>query len=127
MGGAVFGVDLEGETAEGAAVATFCLEDAVAVTGEDAEDAFDRVVCEGEGGIDDHGAEGVEVAGEDFAKEGLFALEEVVEAAGVDVGVGEEVGHAGTGEASVPEEEAGGVDEAVSCGNGGGHFVRETS
>ena len=107
VGRAIFGVDLEGEAAEGAAVAAFGLEDAVAVAGEDGKDALDGVVGEGEGGVDDHGAEGLEVAGEDFAEEGFFALEEVVEAAGVDVGVGEEVGHAGSGVAAIPEEEAG--------------------
>jgi hypothetical protein len=63
----------------------------------------------------------VEIALEDFAEEGLFALEEMVEAAGVDVGVGEEVGHAGSGESSLPEEVASGVDEAVACGEGWRH------
>ncbi len=124
VGGTVFWVDLEGQAAEGAAVAAFCLEDAVAVAGEDAEDALEGLVGLGEGGVDDHGAQGVEVAGEDFAEKGFFALEEVVEAAGVDVGVGEQVGHAGSGESSLPEEVAGGVDETVSSrdGGGGGHF-----
>ena len=102
----IFGVDLEGEAAEGAAVAAFGLEDAVAVAGEDGEDALDGLVCGSEGGVDDHGAEGVKVAFEDFAEEGFFALEEVVEAAGVDVGVGEEVGHAGSGVAAIPKEVA---------------------
>ena len=110
VGGAIFGIDLEGEAAEGAAVTAFGLEDAAAVAGEDGEDAFDGFVREGEGGIDDHGAQGVEVAFEDLAEEGFFALEEVVEAAGVDVGVGEEVGHAGSGVATLPEEVACGVD-----------------
>ena len=63
----------------------------------------------------------MEVAFEDFAEESFFALEEVVEAAGVDVGVGEEVGHAGSGVASLPEEVASGVDEAVAGGEGLGH------
>jgi hypothetical protein len=97
------------------------LEDASAVTGEDAEDTFDGLVGLSECGIDDHGPQRVEVALEDLAEEGLFAFEEVVEAAGVDVGVGEEVGHAGPGEASFPEEVACGVDETVSGGNGGWH------
>jgi hypothetical protein len=121
MSRAVFGVDLEGEASEGAAVLAIGLEDAAAVTGEDAEDTLDGVVGLGEGGIDDHGTQGVEIAFENFAQEGLFALEEVVEAAGVDVGVGEEVGHAGSGESSLPEEVAGGVDEAVASGEDGGH------
>lgn len=121
VGGAVFGVDLEGEAAEGAAVAAVSLEDAAAVAGEDGEDALDGLVRLGEGGVDDHGAQGVEVAREDFAEEGLFALEEVVEAAGVDLGVGEKVGHAGAGESSLPEEVASGVDEAIASGEGGGH------
>ena len=121
VGGSVFGVDLEGEAAEGAAVLAVSLEDAAAVAGEDGEDALDGLVGLGEGGVDDHGAQGVEVALEDFAEEGLFALEEVVEAAGVDLSVSEEVGHAGPGESSLPEEVAGGVDEAVACGEGGGH------
>ena len=38
------GIDFEGEAAEGAAVSAVGLEDATAVTGEDAEDAFDGVV-----------------------------------------------------------------------------------
>ena len=120
VGGTVFGIDLEGEAAEGAAVPAVGLENAAAVAGEDGEDAFDGLVGLGEGGVDDHGAQGVEVAFEDFAEEGLLALEEVVEAAGVDVGVGEEVGHAGAGEASFPEEVAGGVDEAVASGESTG-------
>ena len=70
VGGAVFGVDLEGEPAEGAAVLAVGLEDAAAVAGEDGEDAFDGLVGLGEGGVDDHGAQGVEVAFEDFAEEG---------------------------------------------------------
>ena len=41
VGGAVFGVDLEGEAAERTAVAAFGLKDAIAVAGEDSEDAFD--------------------------------------------------------------------------------------
>ncbi len=121
VGGAVFGVDLEGEAAERAAVAAFGLEDAVAVAGEDGEDAFDGFIGCGEGGIDDHGAEGFEVAGEDFAEEGFFAFEEVVEAAGVDLGVGEEVGHAGPCIAAVPEEVAGGLDKAVAGWEAFGH------
>ena len=121
VGGAVFGIDLQGEASEGAAVLAVGLEDAAAVAGEDGEDALDGIVGLGEGGIDDHGAQGMEVALEDLAKEGLFALEEVVEAAGVDVGVGEEVGHAGSGESTLPEEVAGGVDEAVAGGESWGH------
>ena len=63
----------------------------------------------------------MEIAFENFAEEGLFALEEVVEAAGVDVGVGEEIGHAGSGESSLPKEVAGGVDEAVASREGRRH------
>jgi len=63
----------------------------------------------------------VEITLEDFAEESLFALEEVIEAAGVDVGVGEEVGHTGSGESSLPEEVACGVDEAVASGESGEH------
>jgi hypothetical protein len=35
--------------------------------------------------------------------------------------VSEEIGHAGSGEASLPEEEASGVDEPVACWEGGWH------
>ena len=121
VGGPVFRVDLESEAAEGAAVSAFGLENAAAVAGEDAEDAFDGLIGEGEGGINDHRAQSVEVAFEDLAEEGFFAFEEMVEAAGVDLGVGKEVGHAGSGVASFPEEIAGGVDEPVTGGEGGGH------
>jgi hypothetical protein len=121
VGGTVFGVDLEGESSEGATVFAISLEDAAAVAGEDGEDALHWVVGLGEGWVDDHGAQGVEIAFEDFAEEGLLALEEVVEAAGVDLGVGEEIGHAGSGESSLPEEVACGVDEAVAGGEGWRH------
>ena len=40
----------------------------------------------GEGGVDDHGTQGVQIAFEDFAEEGFFAFEEMIEATGVDVG-----------------------------------------
>ncbi len=121
VGGAVFGVDLEGEAAEGTTIAAFGLEDTLAIAGKDAEDAFDGLVGLGEGGVDDHRAQGLEIAGEDFAEEGLFALEEVVEAAGIDVCMGEEVSHAGSSESAFPEEVAGRVDEAVACREGRGH------
>ena len=121
VGGPVFRVDLESEAAEGAAVSAFGLENAAAVAGEDAEDAFDGLIGEGEGGINHHRAQSVEVAFEDLAEEGFFAFEEMVEAAGVDLGVGKEVGHAGSGVASFPEEVAGGVDEPVAGRQGGGH------
>jgi hypothetical protein len=121
VGGAVFGVDLESETAKGAAVSAFGLEDTASVSGEDGEDALDGLVGLGEGWIDDHGAQGVEIALKDFAEESLFAFEEVVEAAGVDVGVGEKIGHAGSGESSFPEEIASRIDEAVAGGELWGH------
>jgi hypothetical protein len=121
VGGAVFGVDLECESAERAAVSAFGLKDAATVAGEDAEDALDGLVGFGEGGVDDHGTQGVEIAFEDFAEEGFFAFEEMIEAAGVDFGVREEVGHAGSGEATFPEEVTGGVDETVAGGRGGRH------
>jgi hypothetical protein len=63
----------------------------------------------------------VEVAFEDLAEEGFFAFEEMVKAAGVYLGVGEEVGHAGSGVATFPEEISGGVDQAVAGGEAGGH------
>src|SRR5438309_1589227 len=40
VGGAVFGVDFEGEASEGAAILAVGLEDASAVAGEDGEDAL---------------------------------------------------------------------------------------
>ena len=68
-----------------------------------------------EGRIDDHGAEKLCILLEHGAKQGFLAVEEVIEAAGVDLGVGEEFGHAGTGKAALPEEKAGGVDQAIAC------------
>ena len=121
MGGAIFGIDFECQAAERAAVLAIGLKDASAIAGEDGEDAFNGVGCAGEGGVDDDGAQGVEISGEDGPEERFFAFEEVVEAAGVDLRVGEEVGHAGSGVASFPEEIAGGVDEPVTGGEGGGH------
>jgi hypothetical protein len=63
----------------------------------------------------------VEIAFENFTEECLFALEEVIEAAGIDVGVSEEIGHARSSVASFPEEVPGGVDETVAGGEGFGH------
>jgi len=123
--GAILGIDLEGEAAEWAAVFRVGHEDALPVAGEDREDAFRGLVGRGECRVDDHGAEGEQVALEHFAEEGFLALEEVVEAAGVDLGVGEEVGHARAGESAFPEEVAGGVDEAVAGGDGLGHVDKK--
>jgi uncharacterized protein YndB with AHSA1/START domain len=124
VGRTVFGVDFEGEAAKRTAISAFGLEDAAAVACEDAEDALDGLVGFSEGGIDDHGAQGVEITFKDFAEQSLFAFKEVVEAAGVDLGVGEEVGHTGAGEPSFPKEVAGGVDEAIAGGKGRRHGRR---
>jgi hypothetical protein len=121
VGGTVLGIDLECKAAQGTAVATFGLEDAVAVAREDGEDAFDGLFGLSECWIDDHRTKCVEITGEDFAQEGLFAFEEVVEAAGVDVGVSEEVRHAGACESPFPKEIAGGGDETVARGWAWGH------
>jgi uncharacterized protein YndB with AHSA1/START domain len=112
----VFGVDLEGEPANRAAIAAFGDEDALAVAGENGEDALEGFGCGGESGIDDHGAQKFHVLFEYGAEKGFFAVEEVIEAAGIDLGVGEKFGHAGTGKAAFPEEEARGVDETVAGG-----------
>src|SRR5450432_3789862 len=85
--GEILWVDLEGEAAERAAVLGIGDEDALAVAGENREDALDGVVCLRVGGIDDHGAEGEEVALEHLAEERLLTLEEVVEAPRVHLGV----------------------------------------
>ena len=114
MGGCVFGIDLEGEAAERAAEGAVGHEDAFAIAGEDGEDAFEGFGRGGEGGIDDHGAEQFDVLLKDGAQQGFLAVEEVVEAAGVDLGVGKQLGHAGARVAALPEEEASGVDEAVA-------------
>lgn len=110
----VFGVDLEGKTAEGAAVLAVGGEDTLAIAGEDGKDAVEGLLGGGEGGVDDHGAQEGQVAFEDLAEESLLAIEEVIEAAGVDLGVGQKLDHAGAGKATLPEEIPGGIDEAVA-------------
>jgi hypothetical protein len=122
--GPVFGVDFESKATEGAAIAAFSLENAVAITGEYGKDALDGLVGLGEGRVDDHWAQCMDVALKNFAEKSLFAFEEMIEAAGVHVGVGEKVGHAGASEASLPEEVACGVDEAIAGGESCGHVEK---
>jgi hypothetical protein len=121
--GAVLGVDFEGQAAQGTAVLAAGLEDALAVAFENREDALDGPRGARVGGIDDRGPEGFEVDLEDGAKQSLFTFEEVIEAAGVDARVSQEVGHAGAGEAAFPEKMAGGGDQAVAGFGGFGHLL----
>lgn len=87
--GRIFGIDLESEASEGAAEGAVRHQNALAVSGKDGEDAFKGFRCGGEGGIDDHGSEQVDVLLENCAEQGLFAVEEMIEAAGIDFGMSE--------------------------------------
>ena len=114
VGGSVFGIDLEGEAADGTAVTAFRGEDALAVSSKDGEDAFERFAGRSECGIDDHRAKKLAVLLKYGAKQGFLTVEEVIEAARIDLGVSEQFGHAGTGEAAFPEKKAGGIDQAIA-------------
>jgi len=114
VGGRIFRVDFKGETADGAAVLAASRKDALAIAGEDGKDTFQGFAGGREGGIDDHGAEKLCILLEHGAEQGFLAVEEVIEASGVDVGVGEKFGHAGAGESAFPKEEAGGIDQAIA-------------
>ena len=74
----------------------------------------ERLLCGGESRVHDHGAEKVKVAFENGTQESFFAVEEVIEAAGIHLGVRQQLRHAGAGEASIPEQKPGGVDESVA-------------
>ena len=77
----VFWIHLESETTKRAPEGAVRHENAFAVAGEDGEDALEWFGRGGEGRIDYHGAEQLDVLLEDGAEEGLLAVEEVVEAA----------------------------------------------
>ncbi len=74
----------------------------------------ERFLRGGEGRVYDHGAEKVEVAFENGAQESFFAVEEVIKAAGIYLRVRQQLCHAGAGEASIPKEKPGGVNESVA-------------
>ena len=57
VGWRILRVDLEGETTNGAAIPAFCDEDALPVTGENGEDAFEGFRRRSEGRVDDHGTQ----------------------------------------------------------------------
>jgi hypothetical protein len=120
VGGEVLGFDFEGEAAKRAAVAAAGGLEAVAIAGEDGEDAADGIWAAGEGGADDGGLEAFEVAIEDGEQERFLAFEEMIEAAAVDAGALEDLGHAGGGVAFFPEEISGGFEDTLA-GGGGGH------
>jgi uncharacterized protein YndB with AHSA1/START domain len=117
--GLIFGIDLEREAADRTAVAEIRLKDALAIPGKDCKDARDGFVSGLESGLGNVRTEAANVPVEDFAEQRFLAFEEVVEAAGVDVGMREKIGHAGAGEAAVPEKKDGGIDKAVAGGGGG--------
>jgi hypothetical protein len=128
VGGGIFRIDFEGEAAERATVLAGSGEDALAVAGKNGKNAVDRLGSAGEGRIDNHGAQKRDVSLKDGAKKGFFAVEEMIEAAGVDLGVSEELGHAGASEATFPEEKTGRIDEAVAgCSGGLGHGGKKSS
>jgi len=115
VGRTVLGVDLEGKATQGAAVLAVGSKDAFAIAGEDGENAVEWIAGFAKGGVDHLGPKGFQVFLEDGFEKGFLTFEEMVEAAAVDFGVGEEVGHAGSGEATLPEKEERGVDEALTC------------
>ena len=114
MGGSILGVDFEGQAAERTPVPAFRSEDALAVAGENGEDAAHRFFNRGEGRVDHHGAEQVQIAFEDLPQQRFLAVEEVIEASGIDFGVRQQLRHAGAGESALPEQVAGGFDEAIT-------------
>jgi hypothetical protein len=114
VGRCVFGVDLEGEAAKRTSESAICSEDSFAIASENRKDAAERFLCGGESRVYDHGAEKVEIAFENGTQESFFAVEEVIEAAGVYLCVRQQLCHAGAGEASIPKQKAGGVNESVA-------------
>ena len=107
VGGSVFRIDFKSEAADGATVSAVGGENALAVSSEDGEDAFEWLGCSGKGRIDDHGAKQVVVLLENGTKQCFLAVEEMIEAAGIDLGMPQQFGHAGAGKAALPEEKAG--------------------
>lgn len=112
-GGFFFG-DLEGEAADGAAVGASGGDEVLTVEAEDAEDSLDGVGGGGEYGVHNDGMEGLDVELEDGDEEVFFGLEEVVETARVDLGVGEDLGHTGGCIPLFPEEIERGFDKALA-------------
>lgn len=116
VGGEIIGLDFESEAADGASVAIVGCGEALAIALKDSEDAVEGVFERGCGGFDDDRMQTFEVAVENGEKQGFLAFEEVIKAAAVGLSAVEEFGHAGGGEAFLPEEMAGGFEQARSCG-----------
>jgi len=114
VGRCVLGGDREIKKTGRGTESAICSEDSLAIASEDRKDTAERLLCRCEGWVYDHGAEKVEVAFENGTQESLFAVEEVIEAAGIYFGVRQQLRHAGAGEASIPKQKPGGVNEAVA-------------
>ena len=119
--------DFESEASDGAAVTAVGLEQVAAIELQDAEDALDGVGEAIGNGVDDDGVEGLNVEFEDGEEELFFGFEEVVEAAGVGVGAGENFSDAGGSVTAEPEEVEGGFDDTLSGWSGVGHGLVEWS
>jgi len=117
----VLRVDLQREPSQRAPILTVGLEDAHTVTGEDREDPFQRIVRLAERGIYHLRPQRFQVLFEHRLQQRLFAFEEMVEAAAVDPGMRQQVRHAGSREASLPEKEQRRVDQILAGRRGFGH------
>ena len=110
----VFGVELQRQPADGAAVLAVRAEQTLAVRVEQGEDALDGRGVLVEHRLDDLRVEQVFVGLEHRSQHGVFALEEVIEAAAVGAGPLEQFREACGGVALLPEQVPGGLDDALA-------------
>ena len=88
----VLGIDLERQPADRAAVLTAGVDETLPVAFEQREDALDRIGRLTPGRAHDVRLEQLDVRVEHGPEQGVLALEEMVEAAAVGLGAGEDLG-----------------------------------
>ena len=121
----VLGIDLERQPADRAAVLTAGVDEALPVAFEQREDALEGIGRLAPGRADDVRLEQFDIRVEHRPEQVILALEEVVEAAAVGLRAHQDVGQPGRRVPPLPEEVAGGLDDAfpgvTKGGRGGGH------
>jgi hypothetical protein len=107
----IFGLDFQGQPAQGAAVRTAGLHQPLAVSGQDREDAIDGIGLGRKCRLDDDGVQSFEITVQNGEQERFLTGEKVIEAAGVGFGAMQNLGDSGGRVAAFPEEVAGRFQE----------------
>ena len=110
----IFGLDLQGQPSQRTTVLAARLDQPFAITGQNGEDAIDRVAFRRDRRLDDDGLQGVQVTIQNGEQQSFLPREEMVKAARVGLRAMQDLGHAGGGVSALPEEIAGRVQQSIA-------------